>query len=507
MNVQFRPEPSASVSVKTAIADCDIHPARATNAELFPFMAKRWHEHLEAYGKQAYHGMMEGPPYPKAQPNASRRDAWPPEGGPQGSSLSFMQKQLLDPYNVALGVLNPLNSGQGLRNQDLAGAICSAINDWQIEKWTAKDSRLKGSIVVANEDGVSAAAEIRKRAGDKNFVQVLLLSRNVEPLGQRRYWPIYEAAQEIGLPIGIHAFGFGGNPLTPSGWPSFYIEEMVGHAQCQQTVLASLVLEGVFERYPKLKMVMIEAGFGWAPSLGWRLDKNFERLHSEVPYLKRKPSEYIRDHIWWTTQPMEDPERRDHLFQVIEWIGWDKLLFATDYPHWDFDEPSRVLPAGVSDANREAFYLGNAKKLYGILACDGSSTSIAPVDELPPGTRKFLTIDERPIAIFNIKGEFFGLLNRCPHQGAALCEGPLIGLAQSSDPGEIEYTKLGEIIRCPWHGWEFDIRTGQSYCDPKRFRARAYPVNVEPGSSVVKGPYVAETLAVSVESDYVVVDL
>ena len=92
---------------------------------------------------------------------------------------------------------------------------------------------------------------------------------------------------------------------------------------------------------------------------------------------------------------------------------------------------------------------------------------IAPVDELPPGTRKFLTIDERPIAVFNINGEFFGLLNRCPHQGAALCEGPLIGLAQSSDPGEIEYTRLGEIIRCPWHGWEFDIRTGQSYRDPE----------------------------------------
>ena len=98
---------------------------------------------------------------------------------------------------------------------------------------------------------------------------------------------------------------------------------------------------------------------------------------------------------------------------------------------------------------------------------------IAPVDELPPGTRKFLTIEERPIAVFNIKGEFFGLLNRCPHQGAALCEGPLIGLAQSSDPGEIQYTRLGEILRCPWHGWEFDIRTGQSYCDPKRFRTRA----------------------------------
>jgi nitrite reductase/ring-hydroxylating ferredoxin subunit len=132
---------------------------------------------------------------------------------------------------------------------------------------------------------------------------------------------------------------------------------------------------------------------------------------------------------------------------------------------------------------------------------------IAAVDELPPGTRKFLTIDGRPIAVFNIKGEFFGLLNRCPHQGAALCEGPLIGLAQSSDPGTIEYTKLGEIIRCPWHGWEFDIRTGRSYCDPKRFRAKAYPVNIESGASVMMGPYVAQTLKVSVENNYVVVEL
>src|SRR4051812_45441080 len=150
---------------------------------------------------------------------------------------------------------------------------------------------------------------------------------------------------------------------------------------------------------------------------------------------------------------------------------------------------------------------------------------IAAADELPPGTRKFLEIDGRPIAIFNIKGEYFGLMNRCPHQGAALCEGPLIGLAQSTDPGEIEYTKLGEILRCPWHGWEFDIRTGQSYCDPRRpggdsttppansfapprrFRVKAYPAHVEPGASVVKGPYVAETIPVKVESDYVVVDL
>jgi nitrite reductase/ring-hydroxylating ferredoxin subunit len=132
---------------------------------------------------------------------------------------------------------------------------------------------------------------------------------------------------------------------------------------------------------------------------------------------------------------------------------------------------------------------------------------VAPVAELPPGSRKFLTIDERPIAVFNVNGEFFGLMNRCPHQGAALCEGPLIGLAQSSDPGTIEYTKLGEIIRCPWHGWEFDIRTGQSYCDPAKVSVRTYPVEVAAGQHVVEGPYVAETVPVTVEQDYIVVDV
>jgi nitrite reductase/ring-hydroxylating ferredoxin subunit len=132
---------------------------------------------------------------------------------------------------------------------------------------------------------------------------------------------------------------------------------------------------------------------------------------------------------------------------------------------------------------------------------------VAATRDIPPGTRKLVTIKGRPIAIFNLGGDFFGMFNRCPHQGGSLCEGAVTGLVESSAPGRYSYSRKGEIIRCPWHGWEFDVRTGQSYCDPKRFRARAYPVNVEPGSAVVKGPYVAETLAVSVESDYVVVDL
>ena len=137
---------------------------------------------------------------------------------------------------------------------------------------------------------------------------------------------------------------------------------------------------------------------------------------------------------------------------------------------------------------------------------------VAAVSEIPPGEKKLVTVRGRPIVIFNLDGEFFGLLNRCPHQGGSLCDGVLTGLVQSTDPGKYSYTRKGEIIRCPWHGWEFDIRTGQSWCEPARIQARAYPVEVAPGgvlaaSDLVEGPYVAESVQVSVENDYVVIDV
>jgi 3-phenylpropionate/trans-cinnamate dioxygenase ferredoxin subunit len=132
---------------------------------------------------------------------------------------------------------------------------------------------------------------------------------------------------------------------------------------------------------------------------------------------------------------------------------------------------------------------------------------VAPVSELPPGSRRLVTVRGRPIAVFNIAGEYFGLLNRCPHQGGSLCDGVLTGLLESSTPGQYTYSRKGEILRCPWHGWEFDVRTGQSYCDPERIRTKSYPMDVAPGSKVVEGPYVAETIAVRVEEDYVVIDV
>lgn len=136
----------------------------------------------------------------------------------------------------------------------------------------------------------------------------------------------------------------------------------------------------------------------------------------------------------------------------------------------------------------------------------GTKHVVAAVRDLPAGARKTLTVNGRPIVVFNVQDEFFGLLDRCPHQGASLSKGIIGGLAQGDQPGEVRYCRDGEFLRCPWHGWEFDIRTGQSWCDPERIRTRSYPVAVAPGAEVVKGPYVAETVPVIVEDDYVLIE-
>jgi predicted TIM-barrel fold metal-dependent hydrolase len=261
-------------------------------------LEQRWQEYAAMFGTGRRLGYQDGVAYPKGQPNAARRDAWPPEGGPPGSSLGLMQTQHLDPNGVVFGILNPLGvTGQGFRNLDLAAAYTRAVNDWQVAEWVGRDARLRASVVVSYEDPPAAVTEIERCASNKAFAQVLLLTRTAEPLGRRKYWQVYEAAARAGLPVGIHAFGYGGWPMTPGGWPSFYIEEMTGHAQSAQSQLMSLLLEGVFARIPALRVVMIEAGFAWAPSLLWRLDKHWLRMRAETPHLTRPPSEYARENV------------------------------------------------------------------------------------------------------------------------------------------------------------------------------------------------------------------
>ena len=352
----------AQARPRLRVIDCDIHNAPATGRTLLNYLDRRWHQRYESFGTGGYPGSI----YPRNTPNAARTDAWPPSGLPAGADLPFMREQLLDAWGIDYGILNPLVPVVG-PHAEYSAALASAVNDWQVAEWLDPEPRLRASLVVAHEDSELAVAEIDRLAHDRRFAQVLLLVRTREPLGKRRFWPIYEAAARHNLPIGIHFGGSGGSPFTGAGWPSFYLEDHGGMPQAFQAQLISMVTEGLFERFPALKVVLIEGGFGWLPSLLWRLDRSWERLRDEVPHLKRPPSEYVREHIWLTTQPMEEPSKPAFFPQLLEQLGMDDhLMFATDYPHWDFDAPDRAFPTRLPADLERRILADNARALYGL---------------------------------------------------------------------------------------------------------------------------------------------
>jgi predicted TIM-barrel fold metal-dependent hydrolase len=354
-----------SRNIGTGIIDCDIHPTTRNRSELHAWLPERWRKHLAEYGAQARLPFSTGTQYPKAAPATARRDAWPPAGGPPGSDLAFMQTQLLDPNDTAVGILSPLHGSA--RNTDLDAALCTAVNEWQLERWVKPEPRLRASVTVAHEDPDLAVEEIARRAGDSRFVQILLPSKTNEPLGRKRYWPIFAAAQSAGLPIGVHVNSVGGGyASTGSGWPSYYLQDHHINVHSFQAQVASLALEGVFERFPRLRMVMIEGGFAWLPALCWRLDRHWARMRDEVPECRRPPSEYIREQLWFTTQPVEEPEQPEHLRDTLNWIGWDRLMFATDYPHWDYDDPAAAFKIAMSEQERAMIFRENACAVYGL---------------------------------------------------------------------------------------------------------------------------------------------
>jgi nitrite reductase/ring-hydroxylating ferredoxin subunit len=131
---------------------------------------------------------------------------------------------------------------------------------------------------------------------------------------------------------------------------------------------------------------------------------------------------------------------------------------------------------------------------------------VARASEVAPGSSRQVSVAGRDIALFNVKGEFFAIANRCPHEGASLCKGQMVGLAESDGPGHYRMVRQGEMVRCPWHGWEFDVRTGRSYCDPARTRVKSFDVRVEKGEAI-EGPYQAETFKVIREEDYVILEV
>jgi uncharacterized protein len=343
------------------LVDVDIHPVML-QPEMVRRLPERWGRHLEHYGRRA---PFVTDLYPRPRNKGMRADSWP-EGGVPGSDYGLLREQLLDEHDIDFGILLCLNGHDaGFDHPEFDAAINRAVNDWLIEEWLERDDRLRACISVPYDHPDLAIQEIERLGGDDRFVQILLPAAGIDPFGSRKYWPMYAAAAEAGLPVAFHTGGYTGH--RGAGWPSFYLEEHAAYGTVMQTLLTSLVCEGTFAAIPKLKVVLTEGGALWAAPLRWRLDDAWSQLRDEVPELDRLPSEYIDDHVWFDTQPMEEPDDPAHFLQVIEQAKLeDRLMFATDYPHWDFDAPRNSLPRGLSKELKGKILAGTACDLYGL---------------------------------------------------------------------------------------------------------------------------------------------
>jgi predicted TIM-barrel fold metal-dependent hydrolase len=345
------------------IIDADVHNSLKSKTDLLPYLPKVWHAHwLE--------GELIGNPYFSPLGGVNRKDSETENGDPGGSDPHYLIKHHLEPYEIDYAILGGGGSAVSLHpDPDFGNVVASAFNDHLIEEWLKVDPRYKGSITVNFSDPAAAAREIDRVGGHPDMVQVMMCSGARMPFGQRFYHPIYEAAERNGLPVATHPGSEGKGtayPPTPAGYPTRYFE---WHNILPTNYMAhvnSLVCEGVFEKFPTLKFIAIEGGIAWLPHLMWRMDKNYKALRDSVPWLRRLPSEYIKEHIRLTTQPIEEPADPEELLQIFKMIDAERtVMFSSDYPHWDFDNPKLALPKMPRQMKRRIL-AETAMEVYGL---------------------------------------------------------------------------------------------------------------------------------------------
>jgi predicted TIM-barrel fold metal-dependent hydrolase len=305
------------------LIDVDVHAPTPTVEAVGQYLDEYWREYAAEAGFRAPSSV--ATVYPPNAPTTRRPGA---DDSPTGLAAH------LDREGAAFAIVNCFSGVEALRNVDFANAYASAVNDWVAAEWLAHDDRLRAAIVVKPDDPAGAAAEVARLAGDPRFLHVLLPVRADRPYGNRFYWPLFEAAVEHGRPLALHFGGSSGNPPTPVGWPSYYLEEYVGMAHIFEAQLTSLIAEGAFERFPGLRVVLLESGFSWLPPLLWRLDKEWKGLRREIPWVQTAPSETIRERVRVAVQPVDGPTDPEGVARLLERLGSDELLvYSSDYPH------------------------------------------------------------------------------------------------------------------------------------------------------------------------------
>lgn len=340
------------------IIDTDIHETFTSLQDLVPYLQQPWRGLIER-------GAWVGMPPPLAywgSHGVMRADALLASGAPAGSSYEVLKEQVLDLYPITQGILTAQLSPGVMPGQfEFAAALASAYNDFVVEHWLPRDPRLFSSLHVTPQDPQAAVREIERLGDHPQIVQVML------PIGKRAYGdpfyhPIFAAAERHNLVIALHHHGEVHGAL---GQERYYIEWHVNVPQGAMSQVTSLVVNGVFEKFPSLRFAILESGYSWLPHVMWRLDQNYRSLHQEIPWVRSLPSLHIRERIKFSTQPVEDISPENWL-RLIDMLDSDRMLmFATDYPHWDFDSPQHAIPSALPAALRRRIFYENAQELYG----------------------------------------------------------------------------------------------------------------------------------------------
>jgi hypothetical protein len=359
------------------IVDVDIHHGWKQPDDILSYLPARWRDYATANRSMAWLGpsgrrserLPVGPRIPQAFTAipTERGGTRPADGSPPGSDYETLREQVLDRDNLYRGVLT-FNIGAHVNgaNRDFNVAVARAVHEWNADTWLTYDERLFGVVAPALSVPEAAAKEVRRAGANARVVACLLAGTpwNV-PFGDPLFHPVYEACAELGLSIHVHpAVGSADRPA--GGMSSYASEYALLQTHDAMHHITSLLVNGVFEKYPSLHFVIKEYGIAWLPFLLWRLDANYELLKLESPWIKRWPSEYIRDHVLLDTQPLDEGPHPDDLRRLLGSVdGMQEMLcFASDYPHAASDDPSYVarrLPSGWE----RSVMCDNACRLYG----------------------------------------------------------------------------------------------------------------------------------------------
>jgi predicted TIM-barrel fold metal-dependent hydrolase len=352
------------------IIDCDFHPSIADVGGLDAYLTSAQRERLAHLGVGGNLPQLNYRAPGRAQHFAepTRADCIPPGGGPPASDLEHCRRHYLDPHGIAASLMIPLQPAvvDFWTYYDEAAWYVSAFNDLFLERWVEPEPRLNYNMAVSPHDPGLAAKEIH-RIGARPGVVGVWLPMIDRLYGHRHYYPIYEAALEYDLAIVTHPMSsddFFGTANRSGGQPNHYAERYITLNEFAMSHLASLVYEGVFERYPKLRFMFVEFGWTWVASLLWRMDAVYKAARRHHPWMTKSPTEYVRSNVRFTSEPMlECPPH--WLTTQLEMMGaQDILLYSSDYPHWDSEEPW-VAFKGIDDELRRRLFRDNALDFLG----------------------------------------------------------------------------------------------------------------------------------------------